>query len=80
MLPPPSTEIQELQFLFANTAPGLPSANEGVTVGGAFKELDVDGKVALCARCAEMRCGKDTVRGMCKELGFAIVEAGQEEP
>mmetsp|Transcript_25045 Transcript_25045/g.67582 ORF Transcript_25045/g.67582 Transcript_25045/m.67582 type:complete len:320 (-) Transcript_25045:139-1098(-) len=73
-------KMKELQFLFANTAPGLPSENEGVTVGGAFKELDEAGKVALCERCVEMRCGKDTVRGMCKELGFAIVEPGQEVP
>ena len=66
--------------MYANTAPGLPEANEGVVTGGSYKELDERGKVALCERCVEMRCGKDTVRGMCKELGFAIVEPGQEEP
>ena len=75
-------KMKQLQYLFANTAPGLPEANEGVEVGGAFTELDEAGRRSLCERCTEMHCGKDTKRGMCVPLGFEFddVGAGQELP
>ena len=67
--------MEEMQFLFKNTAPGIPGNNQllGDTTEQttrSFRELDRAGRIRLCQRCPQLLCGRDTIRGMCEELGF----------
>ena len=62
-------KMKEMQYLFHNTAAEVKPGP------GSFHELkDKAELAALCLRCAELECGRDTTRGMCDELGIRLNE------
>ena len=67
-------EMKAMQHLERNTAA------EVQPLPGDFHELTDEAVLsALCARCGALECGRDTMRGLCEELGVMQEKAKKKQ-